>query len=230
MPTIKISYYYNYFIKRPKLPKYVHIEVTNICNYKCRICARESMKRNKGVMDVKLYKQIIDEISELGIPRVRLQFYGEPLIHPNIIEMIDYAKQGGLYVDFDTNGYLLNEKIIKSLVDVNIDTIVISFHGPTKEQYISIHGKDGYNQVINSIDTMAEYIHRNKLPRPKIILQSTITEENYKEINDVLKIFDKKVDEFSITNCDYNPFLHKEDHRLYKFEYKRDLPCHPYFT
>jgi len=94
-----------------KGPRIIFIEPTNYCNYKCTICPITSMKRKKGFMNLDLFKKIVDEASNIGIKRINLQMYGEPLLHPKLLEMIRYAKSKKSFeVWFDTNVYLLDEK------------------------------------------------------------------------------------------------------------------------
>ena len=59
-----------------------------------------------------LYKKIIDEISIMEVPSIKLNWRGEPLLHPNIFECIDYAKKKGiLEVIINTNATSLTKKI-----------------------------------------------------------------------------------------------------------------------
>src|SRR6478736_111417 len=62
------------------LPDIVQIESTNLCNAKCVFCPRDEMHRRQGVMDLDLFKKIVDECAELGITHVRGQNYGDPLL------------------------------------------------------------------------------------------------------------------------------------------------------
>ena len=57
----------------------IRFEVTNICNAKCIMCPREKMKRPQGVLDMALYKRVLDEAVCAGANQVSLENYGEPL-------------------------------------------------------------------------------------------------------------------------------------------------------
>ena len=73
--------------------KVVHIESTNLCNFKCSFCPHTKMKRKKGIMDFELYKKIIDEIKDWGIEELNLTGFGEPLLDPLLTEKIKYARK-----------------------------------------------------------------------------------------------------------------------------------------
>ena len=62
------------------LPEIVQIESTNICNAKCVFCPRDDMERRQGIMDMALFRKIVDECVELGIEHVRMHNYGEPFV------------------------------------------------------------------------------------------------------------------------------------------------------
>ena len=45
-----------------------------------------------GYMEFDLFKKIIDECGRNGVFSIRISFRGEPLLHPQAFEMIEYAK------------------------------------------------------------------------------------------------------------------------------------------
>lgn len=224
-----LSFYY-YFFKRPRIPSHIYIESTNTCNYKCIMCPMQTMKRKVGLMDFNLYKQIIDEASKLGIPNVRPQFYGEPLLHPEIVKMIKYAKDKNLNVGFDTNVLLLNKDLGKKIINAGIDWIIFSFHGFTPAEYKSIHERDSFNRVIENIKTFYKIKKESNSNNPKIIIQTAIMDKNFRNVHKIFSIFNGMADEFRITNCNYHPQTMKEDCRLIKFNYRRNVPCSSLFT
>ncbi|WP_269593228.1 radical SAM/SPASM domain-containing protein [Methanococcus aeolicus] len=201
------------------------METTNACNYRCVMCPRETMTHEVGFMDDELYKKIIDEACKLGVQRVRLHFYGEPLLHKNLIERIKYAKRKGLFVDIDTNAELLTPDLSEKLVNSGIDQIIISFHGLTPEEYKHITGRDSFGVITKNITHLIKIKEIKNIKKPKIIIQTTIMDINYKNVHKVFNYFPKDKVEFSVTNCNYNPLLMKNDYRHIKFEYNRKVPC-----
>ena len=71
-----------------RLPEIVQIESTNICNAKCVFCPRDEMERRQGIMDMALYKKIVDECAELGIEHVRMHNYGEPFVDRQLVDKV----------------------------------------------------------------------------------------------------------------------------------------------
>ena len=93
--------------------KKIYIEITNACNLNCSFCIKNKRKINYMTFDN--YKLIIDKIKN-HTKEVYLHVLGEPLLHPEIINFIEYTNKNNMLVNITTNGYLINNLN-------NIDTI-----------------------------------------------------------------------------------------------------------
>lgn len=140
-----------------KLPiNRLHIELTNICNFSCEFCPDFKMKRQRGMMSVDMAKSIFDEVSSSGIVNLVLfHVMGEPTLHPNIIDIAEYAKFKNINVCITTNGSRLNLNMLKSLQDAGVKKIILSLQTPDKNTF-SMRGLKGlsfydYAEQITSI-------------------------------------------------------------------------------
>lgn len=110
----------------PERPERIQIEITNRCNYTCGMCPRESFNLPEKDIPFDLFQKIIDR---LELPyNITLTGWGEPLLHPALMDMIVYTKGKGHNVGVTTNGLLLApfvEKFMKTLdkLTVSLDTI-----------------------------------------------------------------------------------------------------------
>ena len=68
-------------------PLCVDIETASICDLACPHCYREYLITPDKIMDEKLYKKIIDQISDLGIPSIKLNWRGEPLLNQKFMNI-----------------------------------------------------------------------------------------------------------------------------------------------
>src|SRR5262245_34132666 len=90
------------------LPDEVSIEPVMGCNLRCPMCPgtdgpRAMNGRTPVVMRFEVYRQIIEQLSDR--PRhILLTIFGEPLLHPRIVDFVALAKQGGHNVHIITNG------------------------------------------------------------------------------------------------------------------------------
>lgn len=120
-------------------PIHLDIETTNVCNLRCPFCATTFKNwgpYKRGFLDLSLFERIIDEGADNGLCSVKLSLRGEPLLHPDIAEMVAYAKKRDIIdIYFNTNGMLLTEEISKELIDAGLDIISVSFEGYAKDVY-----------------------------------------------------------------------------------------------
>lgn len=160
---------YSYLTGNPvnhAFPTKLHIEITNICNLGCVMCPRSYMSRKKGMMDMELFKKIIDE-SKGKVEFVYLHLFGEPMMHPHIIDMIKYCRKAGIYTGLATNATLLDDVKSKEIVDSGLDFMVISFDGVNKEEYEKIRQGSSYEKTLENIKGFLK-IQRRK---PHTVLQ-----------------------------------------------------------
>ena len=160
-------------------PFVLHLEVTNKCNLKCRMCPRENMEREEGFMEFTLFKKIIDD-ARGKIEFVELYLFGEPLMHRKIFDMIKYCKEAGMHVGLSTNATLLDREKSHALVRSNPDLLILSLDAVTEQSYESIRTRGNYIKVLENI----EYFLRSKLPASPMhtVVQMIKLKENADEV------------------------------------------------
>jgi MoaA/NifB/PqqE/SkfB family radical SAM enzyme len=155
--------YVSYELEResfPTFPDRFYVESTNVCNLDCIMCPTglHIDTRPKGFMAWELYTSIIDEIAPYA-EAVVLHSWGEPLLHKRIIEMIEYAKAKGCWVETSTNATRLTEDVSRKLLDAGLDRIYLSMDGLTKETYEKVRVKGKFEEVLGNIERFLELKH-----------------------------------------------------------------------
>ncbi len=157
--------------RAPHLPEIVQIESTNICNAKCVFCPRDEMKRRQGVMDMALYRKIVDECVALGITHVRMHNYGEPFIDRQLVEKVRYAKERGVpQVGMISNGSLITDEVARGMIDAGLDAINISVDASGKEVFDRTRIGLKYDKVIANIERLLRLRSELGQTHPKMIL------------------------------------------------------------
>ena len=96
------------------LPIHVQWMPTNKCNLNCKFCS--CSERNKSLeMDITKAKAVIQELSGLGCKAVTVTGGGEPLCHPQIVEMLECFAEHDIAIGLVTNGTLINKLDKKTL-------------------------------------------------------------------------------------------------------------------
>jgi radical SAM protein with 4Fe4S-binding SPASM domain len=157
--------------RAPRLPDIVQIESTNLCNAKCVFCPRDEMHRRQGVMDLDLFKKIVDECAALGITHVRVHNYGEPFLDKQLVEKVRYAKEKGIAeVGMISNGSLITEPIARGMIEAGLDAINISVDAAGKDVFERTRVNLDYDTVIGNIRTLARLRQESGRTHPKLIL------------------------------------------------------------
>ena len=83
--------------------KKVYLEITNGCNLNCDFCIGN--KRDKKFITKEEFNILMDKL-EGYTKYLYFHVMGEPLLHPNINELIDMAVSR-YFINITTNGYLI---------------------------------------------------------------------------------------------------------------------------
>lgn len=109
---------------KKKLFKRIYIEITNICNLNCKFCPKTI--REKKYMPTHEFELIINKIKDYT-DYIYLHIKGEPLMHPNLEQILDIIDKNNLQVNITTNGRLLSDKL-NIINRKNIRQINVSLH------------------------------------------------------------------------------------------------------
>lgn len=128
-----------------KIPEIYQIEVTNDCIFNCDFCIRKILPRPKTYLEKNLAKRIAER--DLGGSYfVEFQMAGEPLLHPDLKEIISYFK-GSVLTGLSTNGYLIHTQFPALL---SLDYLTISIDSLTN--YNKVRKGGDLNKLLDNLD------------------------------------------------------------------------------
>jgi len=194
-------------------PWVVFVDPSDVCNFRCKFCPSSDVKllrsvgRPRDFMRFKLFKKIIDDLSEFDKPIkvLRMYLHGEPLLNSDFAKMVKYAKKSGFVhkVDTTTNGSRLNPKLNLEIVEAGLDRINISVNGLSSRQYEDFCGvKMTFDKFVSNIAHL--YNNRKQLEIIIKIDGDFLTEEDKQKFYDIFgDICDGIFIEHTM-NCWYN--------------------------
>jgi len=152
-------YMMQYFPKKRivyDFPIYLLIEPVSACNLRCIMCFQidKSFTSNSnfmGMMDLQLFKNIIDEAVKGGTKAITLASRGEPTLHPKLGEMLEYCSGKFFELKINTNGTRLNDKLIHQILKSDVTNLVFSIDSYSKNEYESIRVKGIFEEVVNNV-------------------------------------------------------------------------------
>jgi MoaA/NifB/PqqE/SkfB family radical SAM enzyme len=177
--SIRCSYiglpiiYRNRFLRRMYHPKLrtVFLELTNKCNLRCKMCNWQG-RSEIGFISKELFKSCIDQLSDMGLETLNLEFAGESLLHPGfedflkyVIHKRDQGKIGG--VGWTDNGMLFDQRISDLVVSLGVDWVNISLDG-IRQVNDNIRLGSKYSVIEKNIKYLLE--KRGSAEKPTVLL------------------------------------------------------------
>ena len=172
----------------PPLTK-VYVEPTTTCNLHCRICVRNSWSESVGSMEMVTYRRLVDGLR--GVPSLRtIAFwgFGEPLLHPNIVEMVALAKELGAKTELITNGLLLDREMAEGLVMAGLDTLVVSVDGTSPESHADIRSGADLRVVQKNVEGLHATRRANSRENPEIGIEFVVMRRNVSELPNLRRL------------------------------------------
>jgi len=122
-------------------PRQLTVAVTSACNLRCAGCryGRDFMPGER--LPLAMARQLLEDARACGVGRVRL-YGGEPLLHPDLVEMVRCSTELGLDTYLTTNGILLGERI-DELVQAGLRWATVGFYG-VGQAYEAYTQRDGW--------------------------------------------------------------------------------------
>ena len=185
----------------PPFPKNMLLEISNMCNHDCIFCAHSKSTRQLGRINKSFAEKILQDAYNAGTREVGFYCCGEPLIDVNLEHYISFAKKIGYeYTYITTNGALLDEGRMISLVSAGIDSIKFSINAANRDTYLLIHGKDDFDAVCENLKRL--YTYRDTLKRKfKLFISCILTKFTIDEKKQFEDLFGEYCDEIEFFHC-----------------------------
>lgn len=110
-------------------------EVTSACNLRCIHCHAVADASGKDELTTNEAKRFIDELSRVREFRMLVYTGGEPLVRPDIFELMHHSKQAGLINVLATNGTLITDDIALKLKKAGVATAAVSLDSSMAETH-----------------------------------------------------------------------------------------------
>jgi radical SAM protein with 4Fe4S-binding SPASM domain len=140
----------------PPLPQTLQVEVTSACNLRCAMCLvryRPPVNKIAGAMPLAVLRRLLDDLP--GLRQLTLQGLGEPLLAPDLLEMIRYAKARDIRVGFNSNATLLTRRRAEELVESGLDWLHVSLDGADAEVFEAIREGASFDRVVANLAGLA---------------------------------------------------------------------------
>jgi MoaA/NifB/PqqE/SkfB family radical SAM enzyme len=144
------------FQERPPFPLHLDVDTNTTCNLKCVMCPAGAGGFHgpfeKKPLPFGVYERALAEAQDHGLRALRLGVTGEPLLRPDIVDMVRLAKKAGILdVMLITNGTLLTPDTGRALIDVGLTRLMVSLDAATAQTYEKIRPGGRFDQVVRNL-------------------------------------------------------------------------------
>ena len=137
-------------------PETLTIAITGACNLHCVHCWVDAGPSSATAsVPTASIQQIIEEFAVLGGAAVRLTG-GEPLLHPDWLELLRIVDRAGLQVMLQTNGMLFSTDNLQALQDLKLThlSIQISLDGASATTHDLVRGEGAFEQTLQGLQRL----------------------------------------------------------------------------
>ena len=175
-------------------PSQVILEVTSACNLRCKGCAIHGpdsfVTRPAGPMPEEIWRTAIAEIGSWN-RQLNLTTHGggEPLLHPRLKEILQFAKSfPELQAGFLTNGMLFDTNWSEFALSVGLDWVAFSIDGVSAETHRIVRKNSDLDVIEKNLADLLSLRKREKSQKPYTSLNMVA----YEEVADQKELFVKR--------------------------------------
>lgn len=157
-------------------------ELTRNCNLNCVHCrARASAGPHDNELSLAECKGILDDIASFSSPTIILTG-GEPLLRPDVYDIVSYGVSKGLRIVIAVNGTLIDAETAQKLKSAGILRVSMSIDGADPDSHDAFRGVSG---SFDSVMRAAGYLREAGLP---FQVNTTVTRLNVADLAAIYKL------------------------------------------
>ncbi len=166
----------------------IYLYVTKGCNLHCRHCWISPKYQTEDniypSLDLGLFREIIEQAKSMGLKTVKLTG-GEPLLHPEIREILQFIRKEGIRLVVETNGVLCTTELADKMAACKEPFVSVSLDGVNPETHEWVRGVEGcFEASLRGIKNLVEAGFR-----PQVIM--TIMKQNKDQLETMVRLAEK---------------------------------------
>lgn len=180
-------------IEMKESPNVVFIKTTECCNLKCIQCDyHKNNPNNKDNITIEDKVKIIHEIKEWN-ENIRVSLTGgEPFVRKDILfRLAEECKKLGIKASVTTNGTLIKNEDLKSILDLELDFILISIDSNEEKIHNDIRGVDTAFELATTFAKNIIELRNTINSNTKIYVSTLLGKHNLNNIKNVIEFFNE---------------------------------------
>ena len=198
----------------PALPLLVNWNITYHCNYHCAHCYSRSEQHIEANADLR--RKILDKLVHYQIPFVNLGG-GEPLLLPDLFDIVIAGKKKGVRFTLSTNGSLIDSALTTRIKESGLVKVEVSLDGASALSHAKLRKQeDGYKKTVKAIELLRD-------AQITVDISTVVNRHNFKELAEIIELARRlEVRKISFHNykCSGNGYLNREELDLTPLEWQ----------
>lgn len=144
-----------WLLRESVTPITLELDLTLACNDTCPRCTYGFAHQGR-FLEVDHIRRILDDASELGIRGLTLTGGGDPLKHPETLEVFNLIKQYEFSAGLFTNGGLIQNEVLAEALVSSFDWIRVSLDAASESNFCKVRGHAGYQQRLECLSLLSK--------------------------------------------------------------------------
>ena len=154
-------------------------EITFLCNMRCLHCGTSAGEKRKDELTPEEALKLIDDLAELGCEYLTLSG-GEPLLRKDWKEIAKRTKERKIWLGIVTNGWCVNQGVVKDFKEIGFNMAGVSFDGIEKTHDMIRRTKGSYKKAYQALKMI-------KNSGQKVCALTQVSRLNLKELDDIYR-------------------------------------------
>lgn len=167
------------------MPRRLVLELTNACNLNCMMCGRNAAAFQPTVFQLdwlRYFDPLLDTVEE-----VTLMGWGEPTIHKDFVQMLEFIHRHDARIYFCTNGMRLSQ-LEDAIFENHVDVFAVSLDGAKADTNSRIRRGSELDVIVDSLRKIKRRQHSQGLSYPYVNFVFCAMKSNLHELPDLVRL------------------------------------------
>jgi len=159
-------------------PFRISIDITDRCNFQCPTCSKWRRPASREELGLDQWKLVLDRLRGVPLMREISIGGGEPFMRADVVQIIELAKERGFRTHMISNGWLIDDGLLREVEDIGLDTLMVSLNSLSEAVHDDSRGKAGcHKRIMELVEAW-----RAKDRRTRLCLSTVVLEPNCGEL------------------------------------------------
>jgi MoaA/NifB/PqqE/SkfB family radical SAM enzyme len=194
-------------------PQVMYLDPATVCNLRCPICptGNGTLRIAKTAMKLPEFEAVLEQIPET-VRLIELYNWGESLLNPIILEMIERLKARQIELRVDTNlSFEKPDDFFEQLVRSGLDEIRVSADGLSQDVYEKFRVGGKIDLVQANLRTLVRFKRQLGVSHPRVIWKYIVNRHSEPEVEDARRLAGEIGVEFATSPIGLGEYLPEPD-------------------